>query len=399
MLRYFLAVFLFVVPVTAHSHFETGTKIRTIVISGDDRIYVRVPAPLAFADVIAEANTNQAPLSTEYLYLEQTGQGARYRMSASEVISDDFRGQIAKSLLINGLVPRVDQHRLLLRDPRSGFDTPDAAHTSIIQNPTKLDPVFSEAMIEYSIQFDTSGPLSIQSGMPEIKLPGGVTIDNHIIDARRSGHILVMITGQLIQPFETQTEPLQEFESFLWRGVSHILTGPDHILLVVCLAIGLGFSVRLFWVVSAFTLGHSVTLALGVLGYSPLATWFIPVVEIGIAASVAFAAVAVWQGTSKGSVLAQSAIGGAVGLLHGLGFASFLSESLEPESPHLVASLIGFNVGIEFGQIAIVAITLAVLWALKVIGARPAEWGRLAILLFIALIASFWTIKGMVALA
>lgn len=151
--------------------------------------------------------------------------------------------------------------------------------------------------------------------------------------------------------------PLQAFGSYIPVGFDHILPqGLDHILFVL----GLFFlSTRfgpLLWQVSAFTLAHTVTLALGVLGVVSLPG---SVVEPLIAASIVY--VAVENIFARGLTRWRPAVVFAFGLLHGLGFASVLSDFGLPEG-QVIPALIGFNVGVELGQLTVIALAAFALW-------------------------------------
>lgn len=152
--------------------------------------------------------------------------------------------------------------------------------------------------------------------------------------------------------------PWQAFVQYIPIGFDHILPkGLDHILFVL----GLFFlSVRLrplLWQVSAFTLAHTVTLALGVLGYVTLPP---AIVEPLIAASIVF--VAVENIVSDRLTRWRPLIVFGFGLLHGLGFASVLQEFGLPEGAFIPA-LIGFNVGVEIGQLTVIAIAFLLVGA------------------------------------
>lgn len=143
----------------------------------------------------------------------------------------------------------------------------------------------------------------------------------------------------------------QALAAYVPVGFDHIVPkGLDHILFVL----GLFFlSTRLgplLWQVSAFTLAHTVTLALGALGYVNLPP---SVVEPVIAASIVF--VAVENIVSQGLNPWRPVIVFGFGLLHGLGFASVLGEFGLPEGA-FVPALIGFNVGVELGQLFVIAV-------------------------------------------
>ncbi len=160
----------------------------------------------------------------------------------------------------------------------------------------------------------------------------------------------------------------QTFADYVPVGFDHILPkGLDHILFVL----GLFFlSTRLgplLWQVSAFTLAHTVTLALGALGLVNVPG---SIVEPLIAASIVY--VAVENIFARGMNTWRPLIVFGFGLLHGLGFASVLGEFGLPEGTFIPA-LIGFNVGVELGQLAVIAMAAFALW----LGCRAADMAKL----------------------
>jgi hydrogenase/urease accessory protein HupE len=140
-------------------------------------------------------------------------------------------------------------------------------------------------------------------------------------------------------------------------GVDHILSGVDHLLFLAALVLGGGRVRDVLYTVSAFTLAHSITLALGVLGLvHPNAL----VVETLIALSIAYVAFENLLGRGRGK--ARFAVTVGFGLIHGLGFASALRE-VGLGSERLVPSLLLFNLGVEAGQLGVLALLVpAVRW-------------------------------------
>lgn len=178
------------------------------------------------------------------------------------------------------------------------------------------------------------------------------------------------------------------FGYYIPVGFDHILPqGLDHILFVL----GLFFlSIRLrplFWQVSAFTLAHTVTLALGAMGWVTVSA---SIVEPLIAASIVYVAVENVL-TSRLSRWRPVVIFG-FGLLHGLGFASVLAEFGIPDDQFFTA-LIGFNIGVEFGQLTVIALAfLAVgVWF------RYKPWYRTRVSipasLVIAAVGAYWFVE------
>ena len=147
---------------------------------------------------------------------------------------------------------------------------------------------------------------------------------------------------------------------FVASGIHHIAIGPDHILFLVGLLIPGGRIGRLLGIVTAFTLGHSVTLALATLAIlSPPAH----VIEPLIALSIVFVgADNLWIGARGRDVRVWVAL--LFGLIHGFGFASVLRDTGLP-SGALGVSLFAFNLGVEIGQAAIVVVVAAALALLR----------------------------------
>jgi hydrogenase/urease accessory protein HupE len=142
-------------------------------------------------------------------------------------------------------------------------------------------------------------------------------------------------------------------------GVEHIATGIDHLLFVFGLLLLASGTRQLLATITAFTVGHSVTLALAALEivHVPQAP-----VEVVIAVTIYVLAVELAREVRAGSTLLRRspwAMAFAFGLLHGLGFAGALRETGLPQNDVPLA-LLAFNLGIEAGQVAFVAAVLAV---------------------------------------
>jgi len=149
---------------------------------------------------------------------------------------------------------------------------------------------------------------------------------------------------------------------FLRLGFRHILEGYDHLAFLLVLLVASKRFKSLVGVVTAFTLSHSITLALAALDPGGL-LGMIPgrFVELAIALSIAYVACE--------NLLVKEARNPWIeafgfGLLHGLGFAGFLGDALEGENL-VVTALFGFNLGVELGQLAVVLVVCALLWGWK----------------------------------
>jgi hypothetical protein len=149
----------------------------------------------------------------------------------------------------------------------------------------------------------------------------------------------------------------QAFGSYIPVGFDHIWPqGLDHILFVLGLFLLSTHLAPLWWQVSAFTLAHTVTLALGALGLVNVPG---SIVEPLIAASIVY--VAVENIFSTGLSRWRPVVIFGFGLLHGLGFASVLGDFGLP-ADQFIPALIGFNVGVEVGQLTVIALAAALLW-------------------------------------
>lgn len=158
------------------------------------------------------------------------------------------------------------------------------------------------------------------------------------------------------------------FQTYLQLGFSHIsdLEGYDHILFIValCAIYQLREWKRVALLATAFTIGHSITLAMAVLGIIPVnAAWIEFLIPVTIALTALYNVVAhrhakdqeTWSQTMKMNYIFAALFG----LIHGMGFSNFLRSSLMPgQEGQLVAQLLAFNIGVELGQLAIVAVVL-----------------------------------------
>lgn len=158
------------------------------------------------------------------------------------------------------------------------------------------------------------------------------------------------------------TSDASPFLSWLFIGAEHLIGGLDHVLLVVGLTLLIGLRRQLLFALTAFTLGHSVSLALGATHVLTLPS---PLVETAIAATLVLLALdlvtrppTVHQTLSL-YTRAPWLTGLVVGLIHGLGFAGVLLELGLPDKDQALA-LIAFNLGLELAQLALVGV-LAVL--------------------------------------
>ena len=179
--------------------------------------------------------------------------------------------------------------------------------------------------------------------------------------------------------------PRPAFSEYLKLGVEHILAGFDHLLFLAALVIGVRKPVAMLGIITCFTLGHSVTLA--------LAAWDLVrisprIVEPLIALSIIV--VAVENLVRKEAAADRYWMAGGFGLIHGFGFASVLSATgLGQSGAAMAVPLFSFNLGVELGQLAVMAVVVPLLFALR---RWPAFERKGATVLSVAVIAmsSYW---------
>jgi hypothetical protein len=172
----------------------------------------------------------------------------------------------------------------------------------------------------------------------------------------------------------------QAASGFVVLGIAHILSGFDHLLFLLCLVIPLVGLRQVLAVVTAFTVAHSFTLLGAAYGLAPAGAWFPPFVETAIAASIVYMAL---ENIVGADLRRRWLITGLFGLIHGFGFSYGLRENLQFAGRHLVVSLLSFNLGIELGQIAVLAVLLPALAFIR----RHVRQERIAVILLSALVA------------
>lgn len=182
--------------------------------------------------------------------------------------------------------------------------------------------------------------------------------------------------------------------TFFKFGFAHILDGLDHLLFLVALVVP--FALRQFWslvwVVTSFTVAHSITLIASALGAVPAGEWFPPLVEAMIAFSILYVAlenVVVGLRKRQGGVVLRWRwlITGLFGLVHGFGFSFALQQDIQLAGAHLLLSLLSFNLGVEAGQVLVLGLVMLG-WAL--VARTPALRRAGAVILSVVLAHTAW---------
>jgi hydrogenase/urease accessory protein HupE len=207
----------------------------------------------------------------------------------------------------------------------------------------------------------------------------------------------------LVRPSEpwvdiaTSHGPLAVAGAYLAHGIEHILLGVDHLLFVLGLVLLVKNRWMLIKTITAFTLAHSITLALATFGYASMP---VPPLNAAIALSILFLGPEIIRARRGGTSLTIRQpwiVAFAFGLLHGFGFASGLTQIGLPHND-IPLALFSFNVGVELGQLGFVALVLLLDQSFKILEVR---WPRV-VELFPALavggLGAFWTIDRLIVM-
>ncbi len=181
---------------------------------------------------------------------------------------------------------------------------------------------------------------------------------------------------------------------YLTLGIEHLLTGPDHLAFVLGLVLLVGGRRRLLGTITAFTLGHSVTLSLAALGFVRL-----PPAPIEAAIALSILILAVELARERPTALGRRPwlMAAGFGLLHGLGFAGALAQVGLPVR-EIPLALLSFNVGIELGQIGFVLAVLVLGLVLSPLLRRLPAWSAAVPTYLIGTLAAFWMFERLASL-
>jgi len=180
--------------------------------------------------------------------------------------------------------------------------------------------------------------------------------------------------------------------TFIVQGIRHILFGADHMLFVLGLLLIVKDRWMLLKTITAFTVAHSITLAIATLGYAQA-----PVLPLNaaIALSILFLGpeiVRSWRGETSFTIRHPWVVAFAFGLLHGFGFASALTSAGLPKA-ELPVALLSFNVGVEIGQLSFVALILSLERAFRILEVRWPRWAEALPGYTVGSLGAFWTVQ------
>jgi len=277
-------------------------------------------------------------------------------MLGAPAVADDFRPAYLQITQADATT-----YDVLWKIPALGEDAVVKVHPAFPAGTTELTPLRSSYSKGVAVQrWRISVPGGLQgkaiafTGLSEVRMDVLARL------ARSDGTVQLERVSRNEPEFEIKTAPdaFEVSRAYTTLGIQHILTGFDHLCFVLALVLIVGFNRRLFWTVTAFTLAHSITLALATLGVIHVPR---PPVEAAIALSIVFVASEVVQqqrGRVGWAATRPWLVAFCFGLLHGLGFAGALAEIGLPANS-IPLALFFFNVGVELGQLLFIAAVFA----------------------------------------
>lgn len=254
--------------------------------------------------------------------------------------------------------PRLVDARVTLPSDRSFASYEEAlAHLEGPRLPASLDLFWNQQLLDVLFEYPIRSERSDFSIHPKLERLG----------LRVATVLRFLPPGGAVRAYEYHGDPglirldprwHQAALQFVKLGFLHILEGPDHLLFLLCLVV----PIRRLWplavVATSFTIAHSITLIAAALGFAPAALWFPPLIEVLIAASILYMAI---ENVVSSNVGRRWMLAFGFGLVHGFGFSFALRENLQFAGPHLLTSLLSFNVGVELGQLLVLAVMVPLL--------------------------------------
>jgi hydrogenase/urease accessory protein HupE len=269
----------------------------------------------------------------------------------------------------------------------------------------RLNPVFPESCTLTSADrqlapgaMSTRFTISCPGGLPgtTIRIAGledtitNVLVRVYYVDGSEETH-LVHPTAAYVT-IRGAADWIERAQSYLQLGVEHIMLGVDHLLFVLGLLLIIRDRWMLVKTVSAFTVAHSITLAVATLGYARVPG---PPLNAAIALSILFLGpeiVRAWRGQTSFTIRHPWVVAFAFGLLHGFGFASGLTATGLPRTEIPLALLL-FNVGVEIGQLGFVCLVLLLERSFRQLEIHWPVWVAYAPGYVVGSLGAFWTMQ------
>ncbi|MCP5144874.1 MAG: HupE/UreJ family protein [Gammaproteobacteria bacterium] len=364
-------------PLGEAHEIPSDVTVRFIVHPGTERIELLVRVPL-------EAMQDMAfpTLGPGYLDIERAD--SELKNAALRWLADDIR------LYANGAAltpPRLIAVMASIPSDRSFVDYESARkHVLGPALPAATQLVWRQALLDALFEIPVESPgaaIAIRPGLDRL----GLKVTSVIRFEADDGVTRMYETRNGAERIELDPRWHTAALRFVKQGFEHIAGGADHLLFLLCLVLPFRKDLRaLVWIVTAFTVAHSITLIGSAYGMTINRLWFTPLVEVLIAASILYMAV---ENVIKPNARMRWILAFGFGLVHGFGFSFALRNTLQFAGDHVLLSLLSFNLGVELGQLLVLALLIPALWLLfrYVVAERI---GTIVISVFIAHSAWHW---------
>lgn len=386
---------------TAHVQDFMARVVHLVPRDGALQAYVQLPLALVLLPPHWQANGDQAPPP----FLRRDADG-RLAVDVPALHRDPagLRTRLREALRLDGRLGALEGARLDPLAKRDPFTYLPAVEQHVrpglaLGEAAELD--LADAVVSLRLRFDAPAPgaAPVLAGSAREWSELGARAVNIVrrhhadgrVDSYQSLGPLHLVLGAPATPTPPQAAAAPEgFVGYMVSGFEHVLIGLDHVLFILVLLLGAGGVARFLTSSLAFTAGHSITLCVGALGGLSALAWFAPAVELAIAVSIIYAGVRI-LGDRERPLLAPVVF--VVGLVHGFGF-SFALQSVAPSlSGSFVSVVLGFNLGIELGQLALSLAAAPVLWAVHRAWRHPRLRYQHALVLPCIAVAAMWLIE------
>jgi hypothetical protein len=323
--------------------------VHVIVKPSSDRVELLVRIPLEAAQDIEFPTFGQG-------YLDIARAGPALRNAALVWLADDLEVYADGQRLGP---PRLVAARASIPSDRSFVDYDSArAHVLGLPLAAGTELVWRQALLDVLFEMPLESEASALAIRPDFERLGLRVVTVVRLAAADGRERMFELHGE---PELVALDPRwhQAALRFVRQGFAHILDGTDHLLFLLCLVLPFRADFRaLVYIVTAFTVAHSITLIGSAYGLAPDTLWFTPLVETLIAASIFYMAV---ENIVAANVRMRWVIACAFGLVHGFGFSFALRNALQFAGDHVLMSLLAFNVGVELGQLLVLALLIPLL--------------------------------------
>ncbi len=307
--------------------------------------------------------------------------GAALLAGPSEVSAHDFRPAV-----LSLKETTEGTYSLRWSPPRARGDQPT------------VTPVFPAACSETPLSL-SCGPEGLRGAITFSGLAGS-NVEVVVTVEHLDGSVQTQVLSSDDQTFDPAVQELQRSttsgalaEQYFTLGLKHILEGFDHLMFVTGLILIVGFRRRLFWTITAFTAAHSITLAASVMELVRLAA---APVEFVIALSIVLVAREALDDRPSLTRRFPWIVAFVFGLIHGFGFSGALAEIGLP-TEQVTVPLLSFNLGVEAGQLLVVAI-LGLLSRPASRATERAPWLRTSFIYAMGITAAYWSIERLFVL-